>query len=192
MAALADPAAAAAAGGPSGTRERREFRAHTERVERLVSRLNSSADPEVRATALELLQCVLELHGTVLERMIDSIAQTAAGEAALDQALTDDLVASVLLLHGLHPEPIETRVQRALDTVRPYLRSHHGDVEFVSLHDGVVRLRLVGSCGSCPSSSITLKNAVEEALYAAAPDIVEIVAEDRTAALSSPKLVVLQ
>ena len=192
MAAVADTAAAAAASGASDTRPRREFRAHTERVERLVNRLNSSADPELRATALELLQCVMEMHGAALQSMIDSIAQTAAGEAALDQALADDLVASVLLLHGLHPEPIETRVQRALESVRPYLRSHHGDVEFVSLHDGVVRLRLVGSCGSCPSSSITLKNAVEEALYAAAPDIVEIVAEDRTALPSNPKLVVLQ
>ena len=190
MAAVADTAAAA--GGPSDRRERREFRAHTERVERLVSRLNSSADPELRATALELLQCVLELHSAALDRMIESISQSAAGEAALNQALADDLVASVLLLHGLHPEPIESRVRRALESVRPYLRSHHGDVEFVSLQDGVVRLRLVGSCGSCPSSSITLKNAVEEALYAAAPDIVEIVAEDRTAAPSNPKLVVLK
>jgi Fe-S cluster biogenesis protein NfuA len=192
MATAADPTAAAAAGGPTVTHERREFHAHTERVERLVSRLNSSTDSELRATALELLQCVLELHGAVLGRMIDSIAQTDAGEVALDQAMKDELVASVLLLHGLHPEPVETRVQRALETVRPYLRSHHGDVEFVSLHDGVVRLRLVGSCGSCPSSSITLKNAVEEALYAAAPDIVEIIAEDRTAAPSHPVLVVLQ
>jgi Fe-S cluster biogenesis protein NfuA len=192
MAAVADTAAAAAAAGPSETRERREFRVHTERVERLVSRLNSSTDPELRATALELLQCVLDLHGAVLERMIESIAQTPAGEAALDQALSDDLVSSVLLLHGLHPEPMEARVRRALDSVRPYLRSHHGDVEFVSLHDGVVRLRLVGSCGSCPSSSITLKNAVEEALYAAAPDLVEIVAEDRTEAYGNSQLVVLQ
>jgi Fe-S cluster biogenesis protein NfuA len=192
MAAVADPATAAALGGPSATRDKREFHAHTERVERLVSRLNNSGDPELRAAALELLQCVMDLHGAVLERMIDSLAQTAAGEAGLEEALTDDLVASVLLLHGLHPEPIENRVRRALDTVRPYLRSHHGDVEFVSLLDGVVRLRLVGSCGTCPSSSITLKNAVEEALYAAAPDIVEIVAEDRTAAPSNPKLVVLQ
>jgi Fe-S cluster biogenesis protein NfuA len=192
MAAAADLAATPAGGSPSGAHERREFRVHTERVERLVSRLNSSPDPELRAIALELLQCVVELHGAVLERMIDSIALTDAGRAALDQALSDDLVASVLLLHGLHPEPIESRVRRALESVRPYLRSHHGDVEFVSLHEGVVRLRLVGSCGSCPSSSITLKNAVEEALYAAAPDIVEIVAEDRITAPSSPKLVVLQ
>ena len=192
MAAVADPVAAACSGTPSSRGNKREFRVQTEHVERLVSRLKSSADSELRATALELLQCVMELHGAALERMIDSFVQTTAGEAALDHALRDDLVASVLLLHGLHPDSIESRVLRALDGVRPYLRSHHGDVEFVSLHDGVARIRLVGSCGTCPSSSITLKSAVEEAVYAAAPDLVEIMAEDKTAALINPELVVLR
>jgi Fe-S cluster biogenesis protein NfuA len=170
--------------------EQREFRVHTERVEKLVSRLESSKDPELRAIALELVQCVMELHGAALDRMLGSISQTSAGEAALDVALQDDLVSSVLLLHGLHPETMETRVLRALDKVRPYLHSHGGDVEFLNVTDGVVRLKLLGSCGSCPSSSVTLKNAVEEALYEAAPDIEKIVAESGTAELNSSKLVV--
>jgi Fe-S cluster biogenesis protein NfuA len=172
--------------------EQREFRVHTERVEKLVSRLESSKDPELRAIALELVQCVMELHGAALDRMLGSISQTSAGEAALDVALQDDLVSSVLLLHGLHPETMETRVLRALDKVRPYLHSHGGDVEFLNVTDGVVRLKLLGSCGSCPSSSVTLKNAVEEALYEAAPDIEKIVAESGTAELNSSKLVVLK
>ena len=82
---------------------------------------------------------------------------TPAGERALDKAIEDDLVASVLLLHGLHPDSIETRVLRALDNVRPYLRSHGGEVELVSVREGVVRIKLTGSCGSCPSSSLTIK-----------------------------------
>ena len=188
MAAIANPT--------PEVREKREFRVHSERVERLISRLDgapgAAKDPELRATALELVQCVVELHGAALERMLESIAQTPAGEAALDQALEDDLVASVLLLHGLHPDAMETRIHRALDKVRPYLQSHKGDVEFVSVHEGRVRLRLVGSCGSCPSSSVTLKNAVEEALYEAAPEIVEIIAEDATATLNTSRLVILK
>jgi len=196
MAAVANPAAEAARERVVAPREKREFRVHTEHVEKLIRRLDGSGDAELRAVALELVQCVVELHGVALERMIENIAQTSAGEAALDQAITDDLVASVLLLHGLHPDSVETRVLRALDTVRPYLNTHHGDVEFVSLQDGVVRLRLVGSCGSCPSSSVTLKNAVEEALFAAAPEITEIVAEDKTAdqtgAAHHPQLVILK
>ena len=172
--------------------QRREFRVHTERVEKLAKRLDSSRDPELRAVALELVQCVMELHGAALERMLESIAQTPEGEAALDEALEDNLVASVLLLHGLHPDAMETRVLRALDKVRPYLHSHGGDVEFLGVADGVVRLKLLGSCGSCPSSSVTLKNAVEEALYEAAPDIERIEAETGKSELNSSKLVVLK
>jgi Fe-S cluster biogenesis protein NfuA len=93
----------------------------------------------------------------------------------------------------LHPDDIETRVQRGIEKVRPYLKSHGGDVELASVRDGIVRLVLHGSCGSCPSSSLTLKSAVEDALFEAAPDIVEIVAEnaDSTHPTSS-NLVVLK
>jgi len=63
----------------------------------------------------------------------------------------------------------------------------------VSVRDGIVRLKLHGTCGSCPSSSLTLKNAVEEALYDAAPDILEIVAENAAAEPSpASNLVVLK
>jgi len=169
-----------------------DFRVRTERVEQLVSRLDGCGDPEVRAIALKLVQSVVELHGAALERMLESIARTSAGERALDEAIEDDLVASVLLLHGLHPDPIETRVLRALEKIRPYLHSHGGDVELFSVEQGVVRIKLMGSCGGCPSSSITLKSAVEDALYEAAPDIVELVAEKTEADLNPSKLVVLK
>lgn len=183
---------AASVEAPATIAEKREFRVHTERVEKLVSRLDGCGDPELRAIALELVQSVVELHGAALERMLESISQIPAGERALDEAIEDDLVASVLLLHGLHPDPIETRVLRALEKVRPYLHSHGGDVDFVSVDEGRVRIKLLGSCGSCPSSSITIKNAVEDALYGAAPDIVEIIAETSAAELNAAKLVVLK
>ena len=57
------------------------------------------------------------------------------------------------------------------------LRSHHGDVELVGIMSGVVRLRMQGSCHGCPSSALTLKNAIEEAIYAAAPEVAEIAVE---------------
>jgi Fe-S cluster biogenesis protein NfuA len=170
----------------------REFRVHTERVEKLVSRLDAAGDPELRAVALELVQSVMELHGAALQRMLNVIAQTSGGEMALDHAIEEELVASMLLLHGLHPDSMETRVLRALEKVRPYLKSHGGDVEFDGIDDGTVKLKLLGSCGSCPSSSVTLKNAVQEAVYEAAPDIVAIVAENVTAPVNASKLVVLK
>ena len=75
------------------------------------------------------------------------------------------------------------RVEAALDSVRPYLGSHGGDVELLEVaDDGVVRLRLLGSCNSCPSSSVTLELAVEDAIEAAAPEVasIEVVADQRT------------
>jgi Fe-S cluster biogenesis protein NfuA len=168
----------AAAEQPITEPKRGEFRAQTERVEKLAAKLDQAGDPEVRAAALELVQSVIELHGAALQRMIDKCLEIPDGERVLNDVLQDDLVASMFLLHSLHPDDIETRVLRGLEAVRPYLKSHGGDCELVSVRDGIVRLKLHGTCGSCPSSSLTLKNAVEDALYEAAPDILEIIAEN--------------
>jgi Fe-S cluster biogenesis protein NfuA len=173
--------------------KRGEFRLQTERVEKLAARLESAGDPEIRATALDLVQSVVELHGAALQRLIDSLLQTPAGERALGEALENDLVSSMFLLHNLHPDDIETRVLRGIEKARPYLKSHGGDVELAAVRDGIVHLRLHGTCGSCPSSSATLKNAVEDALFEVAPDIVEIVSENAAAtAQSGPQLVTLK
>lgn len=158
--------------------QRSEFRIQTERVERLAKRLEIAGDPELRAVALDLVQSVIELHGAALQRLVDSLRGTREGEIALAQALEDNLVSAMLLLHGLHPDDFETRVLRGIEMARPYLKSHGGDVELVSVRDGIVRLRMHGSCGSCPSSSVTLKSAVEDALFEVAPEIVEIVSEN--------------
>ena len=173
--------------------QRGEFRMQTERVEKLAARLESAGDPETRAIALDLVQSVVELHGAALTRLVDSLLKTPGGELALTEALEDDLVSAMLLLHNLHPDDLETRVLRGIEKVRPYLKSHGGDVELSSTSDGIVRLRLHGSCGSCPSSSITLKNAFEDALFEAAPDIVEIVSENAvTEAHAGPRLVTIK
>ena len=75
-------------------------------------------------------------------------------------------------MHGLHPYGVEERVERALEAVRPYLGSHGGDVELLGVtEEGVVRLRLLGSCDGCPSSSVTLELAVEGAIHEAAPEV---------------------
>jgi Fe-S cluster biogenesis protein NfuA len=163
---------------PISAPQRGEFRLQTERVEKLAAKLETAGDPETRAIALDLVQSVIELHGAAIQHMLDSLSSTPSGEQALNEAVNDDLVASMLLLHGLHPDDIETRILRGIEKVRPYLKSHGGDVELAGVRDGIVHLRLHGSCGSCPSSSITLKNAVEDALFEAAPDIVEIVSEN--------------
>jgi Fe-S cluster biogenesis protein NfuA len=118
------------------------------------------------------------MRGAALQRLIDKCLETGEGERVLTAALEDNLVAGMFLLHSLHPDDIETRVVLGIEAVRPYLKSHGGDCELDSVRGGIVRLKLHGTCGSCPSSSLTLRNAVEEALYEAAPDILEIVAKN--------------
>jgi len=169
-----------------------EFKVQTDRVEKLAARLELANDPETRATALELVQSVIELHGAALQALIDRFIATDEGERILSEALQDDLVSSMFLLHNLHPDDLETRVLRGIESVRPYLKSHGGDCELAGVDNGIVRLRLHGSCGSCPSSSLTLKNAVEEALFQAAPDIKEIIAENAATKPADSTLVMIQ
>ena len=86
-------------------------------------------------------------------------------------------MSSLLLLYGLHPVDLETRVHQALDKVRPLLKSHGGNVDLLGIADGVVRLQLQGSCHGCPSSAQTLHNAIEAAIDEFAPDVVELKVE---------------
>jgi Fe-S cluster biogenesis protein NfuA/nitrite reductase/ring-hydroxylating ferredoxin subunit len=162
-----------------GTLEQQEFQQRIGKIETLIHGIEEITDPATQANMRELVQVLLELHGTGLERMLDITFQAgAAGQAIIDDLAGDDLVASLLLLHGLHPLDLETRVMQALDKVRPYLGSHGGNVELLGVTDeGVVRLRLEGSCHGCPSSRVTLKYAIEDAIYTAAPDVTAIETE---------------
>lgn len=145
---------------------------------RIESLLESSAagGPAARARSEDLVACVSGLYGAGLERILQIIASSAGPDAAvLDALATDPLVSGLLLVHDLHPYDVGTRVSRALDGVRPYLGSHGGDVELVGIdEDGVLSLRLLGSCDGCPSSSVTLELAVEDAVQAAAPELTRI------------------
>ncbi|MEU2729314.1 NifU family protein [Streptomyces griseoviridis] len=159
------------------------WRATGERIDTLIAA--SAAGGEVaRERSEELVRLVTDFYGAGLERLLDLVHEHGAlGDQVLAALADDDLVASVLLVHGLHPHSVATRVEKALDSVRPYLGSHGGDVELVAVtEDGTVRLRLLGSCDGCPSSSATLALAVRGAVEAAAPEVTTIEVEDAAAA----------
>jgi Fe-S cluster biogenesis protein NfuA len=156
----------------------RDFQARLERLDALLQEVERSADPAARARTQEIVQAVLELHGAGLERLLERIAEGGeAGRQIRDACAHDDLVRGLLLLHGLHPLDLEARVREALEAVRPYLRSHGGNVELLEVSDGMVRLRLVGSCHSCPSSAVTMQQTIEEAILARAPDVTAVEVE---------------
>lgn len=149
-----------------------------ERVQDLLGSLDDIADPFAQQRVQELIGAVLELYGAGLDRILGVVSD--AGEAGLpirDALLDDGIVASLLLIHGLFPVPLEERVTEALDSVRPFLASHGGNVELLSVQDGVARLQLQGSCNGCPSSAATLEHALREAIDAAAPDLLGLEVE---------------
>jgi len=149
------------------------------RVEGLLEELDRVADGPAREVATDLVQALLDLYGEGLARVVGEVAERDDDGALAEALAGDELVAHLLLLHGLHPVALEQRVRGALDEVRPYLETHGGNVELLEIDDqGVVRLQLQGSCSGCPSSAVTLKHAVEEAIHKAAPDVAGIVAED--------------
>jgi Fe-S cluster biogenesis protein NfuA/nitrite reductase/ring-hydroxylating ferredoxin subunit len=139
-----------------------------------------------RERAEQLVGEVTDLYGAGLQRML-GIA-VAANPALEDALVADNLVASLLLVHGLHPHDVNRRIEDALDSVRPYLGSHGGDVELLGVVDDVVRLKFAGSCKSCPSSAVTLELTVEDAVRAAAPEIasIEVVAAETPSAKVIP------
>jgi Fe-S cluster biogenesis protein NfuA len=139
-----------------------------ERIEQLLGEF-SGADAEL---AEDLVHTLLEFYGAGLARIVEIVDRPL-----LDRHAEDDHVRGLLVLHDLHPRSTHERVTEALDKVRPYLGSHAGDVEFVEIADGVLRLRLQGTCDGCPSSTVTAKYAIERVVREAAPEISDVVVE---------------
>jgi Fe-S cluster biogenesis protein NfuA/nitrite reductase/ring-hydroxylating ferredoxin subunit len=139
-----------------------------ERVQALTAQLDEVQDLQARAVADELVSAVIQLYGDGLERIMAALDEAPA---VRDRLVDDGVVASLLLVHGLYPVDLETRVREALDRVRPYMESHGGDVELLGVQDGVARMRLVGHCDGCPASESTLELAIKKALEDTAPDL---------------------
>lgn len=163
-----------------------------DQIERLLEEVQAMVSPPAWERVDQLVRSLVELYGAGLRQIVGLLPEDDAAAVALRSRLVrDPLVASLLLLHGLHPETLAARVQQALERVRPYLGSHGGDVEVIATDDakGLVRLRLKGSCDGCPSSLVTVKLAVEGAIRESAPEVTRIDVEgltDGTARLDHP------
>lgn len=147
-------------------------------VERLLQRLDELPDDPVREVGEDLVAALLALYGAGLERIVEEVAARDHDGSMAAAMAGDELVSHMLMLHGLHPVALADRVRGAIEDVRPFLESHGGNVELVGIEEPVVRLRLQGSCHGCPSSQVTLKLALEEAIVKAAPEIEQVLAEE--------------
>jgi Fe-S cluster biogenesis protein NfuA len=158
-----------------------------QKIEGLIGQIQNASDRETRATALELIQILMEFHAAAVDQMMEITSEAGdAGWNIIERFGRDPVVSNMLLLHGLHPLDLDTRVRDALETVRPYLHSHGGDVELIEIAEGAVRLKLTGSCNGCPSSAATLKTAIETAIHETAPDVTSIQCE------AGPELISIQ
>lgn len=127
-----------------------------------------------RAQAEELLRALITLYGEGLRRVICAIERAPDAPRILGDICADPFVASLLLVHDLHPVPLRARIEGALDKARPYIRSHGGEVEVLAVEDGIVELRLSGTCDGCPASSATMKLTIEREIRAVAPEVLEV------------------
>ena len=147
------------------------------RIDALVSALDQVADASARETAREVLQLVLDLHGLALARTLTIVASAADGRALVERLGRDEQVRAALLLHGLHPEPIEERVQRAVERLQPELAVLGFRVRVIAVGPAMARLRVTGAHGPESSRAMGLRQQIEAAIVDEAPDLDEIVIE---------------
>jgi len=153
----------------------------TGRIEELLAGFDAAQTPRrARERAEELVRTVVKLYGDGLERVL-TIVHAELGEDRSEPVFArlceDKLVETLLCLHGLHPIALEQRIEAALQSVLPYIKSHRGNMEISRIEGDVVYLRLEGSCDGCQASATTLKLAVERAILERVPEISEVRAE---------------
>jgi len=161
-------------------------RAHPPRVpaaelERLVQAITSIEtiiagwDEHYLLTVQALKSAIEDLNKEALKRLIRALKSEPAAMAKMREALGDPVIYGVLSFHGLLREPLESRIRKALEEVRPYMHTHGGDVELVAFKPpDTVEVRLTGSCHGCPASSTTLTEGVERSIRAHCPEIIHI------------------
>jgi Fe-S cluster biogenesis protein NfuA len=142
------------------------------RLGELLEQIQAQPNPAARSLLRECLQSLLGFYGDGLSRMLAQVQTSGpAGQEILQRWLRDKAISGILMVHGLHPIALEERLRGALEKVRPYMQSHGGNIELESLENDVARVRLQGTCKTCPSSGVTLELAVRRAVEEACPDL---------------------
>ena len=161
------------------------------RVGELAEELTAWPDPAVAERAGELLDWIDAFHRDGIGRLVDMI-RAWRGEIFLEAVAADDYAGALLRAYGLGEEEdvaaeATDAVTAAIDEVKPMIESHGGVIEVDDVTDGVVRVRLSGTCDGCPSSSATLTYGVEAALREHWPSFRRLEVVDATAVADPAK-----
>jgi NifU-like domain len=158
--------------------DEKDFQKQVQRIGERVRELEAIADPAVRASAKELVQLLMEMHGTALERILEIVFQSSdGGTRVIDELGQDPLVSSLLVLYGLHPEDLQTRVERKLAEIRSRLYKMGAEATLLAVNGSDVRVRVSIEGHACGSTAQNVRATVEEAMYEAAPDLTSLVVE---------------
>ncbi|MEL4898466.1 NifU family protein [Crocosphaera sp. Alani8] len=137
-----------------------------------------------------LKEAIESLHKEALTRIIKTVKKEAL--PALREAVQDELVYGILRYHDLikpPKPPLEKRIQQALETVRPGLKSHHGDVELIGIKlPDTVEVKLIGTCSNCPASTLTMKQGIEQAIKTYCPEITKVVSVNHTVSYTGERI----
>jgi Fe-S cluster biogenesis protein NfuA len=156
----------------------KDFQQRVQRIGALVQEIEAIADPAVRASTTQLVQLIMEFHGTGLDRMLEILAKAGdPGMDLIDQLGNDPMVSSLLVLYGLHPDSLETRVANAVQRLEPKLRKDGALIQLLRVEDGAVHIRVTPGEHTCGSTTKALQSTVEDAIYEAAPDIASVSVE---------------
>jgi Fe-S cluster biogenesis protein NfuA/nitrite reductase/ring-hydroxylating ferredoxin subunit len=164
--------------GRSSASQKDDINLQGERIQKLIERIEALPYPGAKELVQECMEAVLAFYGHGLSRILQVVSETdtKAGNV-YRELIRDDVIKGLLLIHDLHPLDLAARLRDALDKVRPYLKSHGGNVELISLENNVAKLRLQGTCQSCASSAVTLELAIKHAIEQACPDLVHFEVE---------------
>jgi hypothetical protein len=120
----------------------KDFQNRVQKIGQLVHDLETIADPAARAASKELVQLLMDMHGAGLERVMEIVFQSGEPAARLiDELGEDPLVSSLLVLYGLHPDDLQTRVERKLKQIDSKLHKMGAEASLLSAQDGNVHLR---------------------------------------------------
>ena len=160
------------------------FEELAENVDRAIEIVNA-LDADEKRKALALKDAIEAFHKHALTKIVKRLKEDARGKELLFELVDDTSVYALFQLHGIVKANLETRITRVLDSVRPYMQSHGGDVEFVRFETGTAFVRLHGACNGCSQSAVTLREGVEEALITNIPEVksVEVVPNEPSPAL---------
>lgn len=153
-----------------------EFQEQVQQLGKLVAQFSELPDSAAKVAGRELVQLLMDVHGRGLERVMEIVFTSGdhLAQGIIDKLGRDPIVGNLLVLYSLHPDGLESRVQTAVERLRPRLRKLACSIELENISEGAVQVRLATSGHGRGSSTRDLRSIVEDAMYEAAPDLASL------------------